>query len=101
MRRECRTCGAGACACPEWRACRVCGKRAQVEASGRFPAHRIVREWCPGSGQFVERWDALAKRRVVARLVARRSVWDAWDTRSKAEEARLREAAMLGEGAFA
>ncbi len=101
MRRECRTCGARACACPEWRACRVCGKRAPVEASGRFPVHRIVREWCPGGGQFVARWDAQAERSVVAQLAARWSEWETWSTRSNAEEARMRASAVLGEGAFA
>jgi hypothetical protein len=70
-RRECRKCGATACACPEWRACRVCGQRRAVEARGRFPEHRIVKTRCPGSGQFVQRWDAAEKRRAVADLSAR------------------------------
>jgi len=58
----------------EWRDCRVCGKRAAVLSSGRFPEHRIYREKCPGSGQFVVRWDAQRERRAVA-AVARR--WSA------------------------
>lgn len=55
----------------EYRECRVCGKRAAVEASGRFPEHRIYKARCPGGGQFVERWDALARRRAVEALNAR------------------------------
>lgn len=58
----------------EWRECRVCGKRAPVEASGRFPEHRIVRQRCPGSGQFVVRWDQQRERPAVE-AVARR--WSA------------------------
>lgn len=58
----------------EWRECRVCGKRAAVLASGRFPEHRIVRERCPGGGQFVVRWDQQQERRAVE-AVARR--WSA------------------------
>jgi len=59
---------------PEFLDCRVCGKRGRVTATGRFPDHRIVRERCPGSGQFVERWLAQRERRAVA-AVARR--WSA------------------------
>ena len=47
----------------EWRECRVCGKRAAVESSGRFPEHRIYQRRCPGSGQFVIRWDQQRLRR--------------------------------------
>ncbi|GEM_PF-3733016 len=56
---------------PERRACRVCAQRRQVLANGRFPEHRIVRERCPGSGQFVQRWDALAARRMVSQVSRR------------------------------
>lgn len=56
---------------PEFLDCRVCGKRGRVTSAGRFPDHRIVRERCPGSGQFVVRWLAQRERRAVA-LVARR-----------------------------
>ncbi|MEA3199373.1 MAG: hypothetical protein QOE90_801 [Thermoplasmata archaeon] len=56
---------------PEWRACRVCAQRRQVDADGHFPEHRIMRERCPGSGQFVKRWDDQAARRAVS-LVSRR-----------------------------
>lgn len=55
----------------EWRECRVCGKRAAVEASGRFPEHRIYRERCTGSGQFVVRWDKQRERRAVEALARR------------------------------
>lgn len=56
---------------PEWLDCRVCGMRGHVTADGRFPEHRIVRERCPGSGQFVERWLALRARRLVTVVNAR------------------------------
>lgn len=55
----------------EWRECRVCGKRAAVLASGRFPEHRIYKARCSGSGQFVVRWDAQRERRAVGELAAR------------------------------
>lgn len=55
----------------EWRDCRVCGKRAPVESSGRFPEHRIYRTRCPGSGQFVVRWDEQRERRAVEQVARR------------------------------
>lgn len=55
----------------DWRACRVCGKRGAIEASRRFPEHRIYRERCPGSGQFVVRWDRQRERRLVGQVARR------------------------------
>lgn len=55
---------------PEWLDCRVCGQRRRVTPAGRFPEHRIVRERCPGSGQFVARWLKQRERRAVAAVRA-------------------------------
>ena len=55
----------------EYRACRVCGQHRAVEASGRFPEHRIRTARCTGSAQFTQRWDVADKRRVVAQLAVR------------------------------
>ena len=52
----------------EYAECRVCGTRRRVDAQGRFPVHRIVRHECPGSLQFVKRWEDQRNRRLVAQL---------------------------------